>query len=67
MAEKQMEHNTACKSEGHNKHLCHLMYEGFHFSHSQEYKEIVQNANFRCQNCDRTANQGETLCEPIAL
>jgi len=67
MAEKQMEHNAACESEGHNKHLCHLMYEGFHLSHPQEYKEIVRNADFRCQNCGRTANESEALCEPIAL
>jgi hypothetical protein len=30
MAEKQMEQDVACKSEGHDKHLCHLMCDGFH-------------------------------------
>ena len=67
MVEKQMEHNVDCTSEEHSTHLCHLMSEGFHLSHPQEYKEIVQDANFRCQNCGRTANQSENLCEPIAL
>ena len=67
MAEKQMEQNADCTSESHNKHLCHLMYEGFHLSNPQEYKAIVENAQFRCQNCGRTASQSEHLCEPIAL
>jgi hypothetical protein len=44
MAEKQMEQDVACKSEGHDKHLCHLMCDGFHLSHPQEYREMVQNA-----------------------
>ena len=67
MAEKQMEQNAECKSEGHDKHLCHLMCDGFHLSHPQEYKEIVQSSQFRCQNCGRTANKTEHLCEPIEL
>jgi hypothetical protein len=67
MTEQKMEHNVECKSPAHEKHLCHLMYEGFHYSHPQEYKEKVQNAQFRCQNCSRTANQEEDLCAPVAL
>lgn len=67
MAEKQIEQNVECQSEGHDKHLCHLMCDGFHFSHPQEYKEMVQDAQFRCQNCGRTANKSEHLCEPIEL
>jgi hypothetical protein len=67
MAEKKIEQNNDCKSPGHDKHLCHLMYEGFHFSNTQEYKAMVQNAQFRCQNCGRTASKSEYLCEPIAL
>lgn len=67
MVEKQMEHNVDCTSEGHGTHLCHLMCEGFHLSHPQDYKEIVQDASFRCQNCGRTAGKSDNLCEPIAL
>ncbi len=67
MTEKQMEHNSECKNEGHDKHLCFLMYEGFHLSNPKEYKEMVQNAQFRCQNCGRTASKSEYLCDPIAL
>jgi hypothetical protein len=67
MPEKEIQQNTECKSEVHNKHLCHLMYEGFHLSQSNDYKEMVQEAHFRCQNCGRTANKREQLCEPIPL
>ena len=67
MSEQKMSHNADCPDESHNKHLCHLMYEGFHFDHPQEYKQMVQNAQFRCQNCGRTANKSENLCAPIAL
>ena len=67
MAEKQMKHNADCTSQGHPDHLCHLMYEGFHFSNPHEYKAMVQDAQFRCQNCGRTAKKGEHLCVPVAL
>ena len=67
MDENKIEHNAECKSEDHNSHLCHLMYEGFHFSSPQEYKEIVQYAQFRCQNCGRTAKNNSQLCNPVSL
>ena len=67
MTEKKLEHNADCASPEHEKHLCSLMYEGYHFDHPGEYKEIVQDAQFRCQNCGRTAHQGDQLCKPISL
>ena len=67
MTEKTIQENTACVSENHGTHLCHLMYEGFHFKNPQEYKEMVQDAQFRCQNCGRTAKKSEQLCEPVEL
>ena len=67
MAEKQMEHNAECASQGHNTHLCFLMYEGYHFDHPGEYKQIVQDAQFRCQNCGRTAHQSNQVCNPVPL
>ena len=67
MTQKTIQENSDCASENHGTHLCHLMFEGFHFSHPQEYKEMVQDAQFRCQNCGRTAKKSEQLCEPIEL
>ncbi len=62
-----MEHNPSCKSEGHDKHLCSLMYDGFHYSHREEYKAMVRDAEFLCQNCGRTAKGANSLCEPLKL
>ena len=67
MSETKPEHNAECSSPEHSKHLCHLMYDGFHYSHRAEYKEMVKDAEFRCQNCPRTAKLAEHLCAPIEL
>jgi len=60
-------HNTACESDMHSNHLCYLMSEGFHYSHPDQYKQLVQDAQFRCQNCGRTAKSADSLCAPIKL
>jgi hypothetical protein len=51
----------------HKEHLCFLMYQGFHFKNKDEYKQLVQDAQFRCQNCGRTAKSADNLCEPVEL
>ncbi|MHC4882248.1 MAG: hypothetical protein ACYTFX_05780 [Planctomycetota bacterium] len=67
MAETKLEHNAGCKDVDHKSHLCYLMYEGFHFDHPAEYKAIVQDAQFRCQNCGRTAHKRDQVCHPVPL
>jgi hypothetical protein len=67
MSEAKMEHNESCTKDMHKEHLCFLMYEGFHFKNKEEYKTLVQDAQFRCQNCGRTAKSAENLCEPVDL
>lgn len=47
--------------------LCFLMYEGAHYHRRAEYRELVQNAQHRCQQCGRTAKQDKNLCTPVAL
>jgi len=67
MAEQTLPHNEACQHPGHTKHLCFLMHDGFHYSQKEQYKAMVQNARFRCQNCARTAANAENLCAPVEL
>ncbi len=67
MADKNIQENTACNTPGHDAHLCHLMYDGFHYSHREEYKQMVQDAQFRCQFCGRTAKSDKHLCSPQPL
>lgn len=67
MVENKVQENADCKTAQHSRHLCHLMHDGFHFDHRAEYKEMVQNAQFRCQFCGRTAKNDTSLCSPVAL
>ncbi|MHC4672385.1 MAG: hypothetical protein ACYTF1_01800 [Planctomycetota bacterium] len=67
MAEKQLDHNTECQSSSHGQHLCFLMHDGFHYGNREEYKAMVRDANYRCQNCARTAKDDKYLCAPVEL
>lgn len=67
MAREEASHNAACDADGHDRHLCFLMYEGFHYSHKDEYRKLVQDAHFRCQNCGRTAKSADNLCAAVEL
>lgn len=67
MDEKQVQHNEDCKEDRHSEHLCYLQYEGYHYSKKAEYKALVQDAQFICQNCGRTAKNAENLCAPREL
>ena len=68
MAEEQkMEHNADCNVDGHDEHLCFLMYDGFHYGNRAAYKALVDRAEYRCQRCGRTANSDCNLCEPVEL
>lgn len=67
MSQEQVNHNAECGTPAHNEHLCFLMYEGFHLSNSQDYKQLVRNAEYRCQGCGRTAARQENLCDPVEI
>lgn len=67
MAEATIEHNQDCKADLHHQHLCFLMHEGLHYQEPAAYKELVQNAQYRCQQCGRTAKNDQNLCHPVAL
>ena len=62
-----LQHNQDCANDKHNEHLCFLQYEGYHFGHRAEYKALVQDAQFICRNCGRTAKLQANLCDPVAL
>ncbi len=60
-------HNEACENDEHSRHLCFLMYDGFHLNHRTEYKELVQDPEYRCQYCGRTAHEAKRVCGPLEL
>ncbi len=67
MDKKTKDHNENCDKDKHAEHLCYLQYEGYHYGHKPEYKALVQDAQFICQNCGRTAKSAENLCAPNDL
>ncbi len=67
MAPEKLPQDTTCSDANHGEHLCFLMYEGFHFEQREAYKALVQNAQFRCQGCGRTAASRDRLCMPEPL
>jgi len=60
-------HHDACADPGHKEHLCYLLYDGYNFHHKAEYRALVRDAAYICQNCGRTAARPENLCMPQPL
>jgi len=52
---------------GHEKHLCHLQYNGFMNQHFEEFKQLVKNPQFICRKCGRAALHADNLCQPEKL
>lgn len=46
------------------KTLCALQEEGVIESDTEGFKRLIQNANFFCKNCGRSAAKSENLCNP---
>ena len=67
MLEQNVQHNTECKSEEHDQHLCYIISQGFHLSDEQELKALTENPKFKCNHCGRKANSDRNLCVPLKL
>jgi len=61
MAEVKMPH------PGHEKHLCYLNNLGFQQSDPEQYRAIIRNPKFFCENCGRSAANEKNLCRPVKL
>jgi hypothetical protein len=51
----------------HSKHLCYLVSQGFHLSDEQEFKALIENAEYRCDHCRHHAQSDANLCVPVHL
>jgi hypothetical protein len=49
------------------KTLCALQEEGYIYSHIEEFKELIQPAQFFCRNCGRSAVNAANLCNSDEL
>lgn len=52
---------------GHDKHMCYLNNLRFQESNPDDYKKLIRNAEFFCQNCGRAAASSKNLCKPVKL
>jgi len=67
MSDYITDNKSGCPEGEHERHLCHLLYAGFHKNNKEEFKKMVQNAQFRCDYCGRTAKNSNNLCKPVEL
>ena len=56
-----------CEPTAHTKHMCQLMKEEYHLNYPAEFKALVQDAQYRCNNCGRTVKNAASVCAPVAL
>jgi hypothetical protein len=61
MAKAKMPHSQ------HDKHLCYLNNLEFQKNNPEEYKELVRDAQYYCENCGRSALSARNLCKPVKL
>ncbi len=61
MSDEKMPH------PGHDKHLCYLNNLRFQESNPEDYKALIKNSEFYCQNCGRSAASSKNLCKPAKL
>ncbi|MFC1604769.1 hypothetical protein ACFL5F_07055 [Planctomycetota bacterium] len=67
MVEEKMTNKESCASEEYDEHLCFLICDGFYETDSEAFRAMVQDAQYRCQICGRTAKSAKNLCDPVAL
>ncbi len=67
MLQKTIKINSTCDSELYNQHLCFIISQGFHLTDEQEYKALIEEANYTCERCHRTAKSDLNLCVPVPL
>ena len=67
MAVELKQPKTERCTENHSEHLCYLMSQGFHLSDEQEFRALIENAQYRCDHCGHHAKSDTNLCVPMHL
>lgn len=67
MAEVLLQHTTERRTGNDSEHLCYLISQGFHLSDEQEFKALIEDAQYRCDHCGRHAKSDANLCVPMHL
>jgi len=58
---------SPCKGNMHGEHLCTLTENYFHVHEAEKFREMVKEAEFKCQFCGRIAKCRENLCYATKL
>ncbi len=67
MAEEITQQNTECCTGDHSEHLCYLISQGFHLSDEQEFKVLIEDAQYRCDHCGHHSKSDANICVPMHL
>ena len=67
MAEELVQQNTECCTGTHSEHLCYLISQGFNLSDEQEFRILIEDAEYKCNHCGRHAKSDANLCVPARL
>jgi hypothetical protein len=67
MTKEKPKSNSECKSDEHTKHLCYFVSYGYHVDNEEDYKSLVEDPEYKCHYCGRTAFCAESLCQPMKL
>ena len=67
MAEEIAQQNKECCTGTHSEHLCYLISQGFNLSDEEEFRILIEDAEFKCNHCGRHAKSSANLCVPMHL
>ena len=67
MAVELKQQKLECCTGNHTEHLCYLMSQGFNLSDEQEFKMLVEDAEYRCDHCGHHAKSDANLCVQMHL
>ena len=62
-----MTSTTTCTKPGHKMHMCALKADGFDTKNPAKFKAMIDNPQYKCENCAAKANKAENLCKPVKL
>ena len=48
-------------------HMCALKAEGFDKKNPAKFKALIENPQYKCENCGAKARNAENLCKPVKL
>ncbi len=67
MADTKRQLEIADDAELLSEHLCYILSQGLNLTDEAGYRALIENPQFRCGHCGRTARSRRNLCVPTNL